>query len=111
MILDKIEQLKSQMLDFRGEIDVTTEKSIQVWHQQIRDNQMMIDLYGTPGMKLLVKEAKRQLALIDNSIKPHSKKNDQLIAYKVAWTEILQLLMGAPGRLKALESQIDYELE
>ena len=72
---------------------------------------MMIDLYGTPGMKLLVKEAKRQLALIDNSIKPFGEENDQLMAYRDAWTEILQLLIGAPRRLKALEEQIDYELE
>ena len=58
MILDKIEQLKRQMLDFRGEIDVTTEKSIKVWHQQIRENQSLVDLLGTPGMKVLIKEVR-----------------------------------------------------
>jgi len=110
-ILDKLDKLKSKMLDFRGEVDTTTEKSIKIWHQQIREEQSLVDLLGTPGMKQLVKEAKKKLALINNSITPYNEENPKLIARKEAWTDILQLLAGSPSRLRALEEQIDYELE
>jgi hypothetical protein len=113
MILDKIEKLKEQLLSYRGEIDESTEKSIKIWQDQIRENQVLVDVYGAPGMKVLVKEVKRQLALVDNTLinGAEDRERDMLIAFKKNWTEILQMLVGAPERLRALEDQIDYELE
>jgi hypothetical protein len=114
MILDKIEKLREKMLGYRGELDDATEKNIEIWHEQIRENQQLIDLARTPGMKILTKEVKRRLVAIDGQLTDLDTDERQmyvLVAYKKAWTDVLQTLMGAGERLRALESQIDYELE
>ncbi len=113
-ILDKIEQLREKMINFRGELDTATERNIEIWHQQIRDNQAIFDCLNSKGGKLLLKDAKRMLAVVDNDLTNTSLEDREiarLLALKVAWTDIVQTLTQAPSRLEALESIIDSELK
>jgi len=112
-LLDKLEQLKTQMMGYRGELDISTEKSIEQWHKDLRENQQLMDFLMSPGGKILSKKGRDFLLEIDNELDNldlTEKKRDRLLAYRKAWVNLLGILLSSPNNLKTLESQIDYQL-